>query len=230
MFGLTYAQLNDDMFNDIVVSLGEEDNFDETASLYVLYGGLNFDPHDENNTSLPLPPESFGLTNYTLDFGVNIHNVGDVNDDGFQDFLTSTSSSGAEVIVLYFEGQPNFPGETDEIDILQDPIGIKLYKLGDINGDNIDDFAVSMLFEEITCIFFGDVGVTDFSEPDLTMDFEASNFNTGQDRMGIAATTADVNNDSFDNFLMRPVRSDSTADEGATLFLFTTEAIPWIVL
>lgn len=159
-FGMVMTNVGDvnaDGFDDLYVGHG---NSTDTTS-YVYFGGPSFDSIPD----LILP-----------DHTERARRVGDLNGDGYDDFITSfaiQSSSYSYVNVYY--GGPNVDSIPDmRINVSEMPeylilFGMDIAGLGDVNGDSINDFAVSAVDQfgrGVVYIFSGSGKYTDVRDGD----------------------------------------------------------------
>lgn len=171
--------------------------------------------------------------------GLNIENLGDVNNDGIDDLGIRTVAS-QQVSVLY-GSTVSFPatfnlGAIDGINGFNIPLPSNghLAGLGDINGDGIDDFAVGSGIASPfgryrageTYVVFGQDG--NFSSSFDLADLDGSNGFTiagaqANDQLSVSVTTAgDVNGDGLDDILVGAYRAtrDGQVDRGEAYLIF----------
>ncbi len=154
-------------------------------------------------------------------FGIVAVSVGDINGDGVQDLAISAPASGAAVeeggrvyihsgddgtLIWRITGQVPFGG-----------FGWSIAPLGDINGDNIDDFAVGAPFGGATGrvnIFHGEPAVQGLVEKSQ-FDAQLTLFGEGAlDLFGFSVAKAgDFNGDSVEDIIVGAPLHDRTAGE-----------------
>ncbi len=131
----TVGDVNGDGFSDVLVGDFSHNSYE--GMVYLFYGsaeGLN-----------DTPDWYYGATVYG-EFGVALSPAGDVDGDGYGDFLVGAprESRGqtAEGVVYLFTGGPGGPSlhSTFEADGEYDHFGAALAWAGDVNGDGYDDF------------------------------------------------------------------------------------------
>jgi len=189
--GLTSGDFTGDGKNDLLV-LGHYD--EQGGGILELYeGGASMDAVADYSVSA----SDFQTVDYPEFNG--IQNIGDVNADGTDDFLTGSSmahdSTGTglsylnEAYIFYggssISGAPDATipmGESNSFNIWA---GETAAALGDMNGDGINDFAVSAAFalnaDESggkVFVFYGGASKT-FTDPDLVFKPEKLSFGFG---------------------------------------------------
>ena len=176
---------------------------------------------------------------------VNFNSVGDVNNDGTVDFLINLND---DQTYLYFGGSTLSTTPDQVITGYSSDFGIpnltpfagdlsnRIYPLGDINGDGIDDFSVSDFFRSfqvagssrgVVVVHFGksagpitpDLGIalTDPAFADITF-------------LGFTLAAAEVNGDGFNDLVIVAVnaRDESVPGENGRELLFVFNGGPTI--
>ncbi len=201
------GDVNNDGFADLIVGAWADDNNgNASGSARVFCGGT-------------------GAILYTLSgdsegdhFGWSVSGAGDVNNDGFADFIvgaplddnTGTNSgrvrvySGANGSILY-----TFNGDN-----AQDQFGISVSGAGDVNNDGFDDFIVGAHFDANNGFGSGSARVFSGADGSILYTF---NGDSGNDRFGWSVSGAgDVNNDGFDDLIVGAYLDDNNgADSGS---------------
>ncbi|MCB0727844.1 MAG: FG-GAP repeat protein [Ignavibacteriae bacterium] len=136
-------------------------------------------------------------------FGNSVSGAGDINNDGFQDFIVGANFFGGArgKIYVYFGGSTidNVPDLTFEGLTQGENCGYRVSSAGDVNNDGFDDFmASSVVFANHTgrvYIFLG--GATPDNVPDIILNgFGADN------NFGTSVSSGDFNKDGFDDVLI----------------------------
>jgi len=140
------GDINGDGFDDIAV-----------APNFIIFGGnaprpLNFEITDIDGSN------GFVVKSTAILDIDELRSLGDINNDGFDDFFVFDDDSGSEEHRVIF-GKASWPANVD-IDLLL-PLGVtqnsngfvtdnSLFPIGDINKDQVDDFA------SYEAVYFGD--------------------------------------------------------------------------
>ena len=170
--------------------------------------------------------------------------AGDVNGDGYSDFLVGADgvqdSRGRAYLFLGREdgwgpdqslalADASFLGET-----VDDYAGMRLSGVGDVNGDGLDDFAVGApgtwgAYESRGKVYLQFGKTTGWTMGQNLADADAS-FDPGFDSQGkgIALFAGDVDGDGFDDFVpWDSYDEDGDQHEGVLSFLFLGQTEPW---
>jgi hypothetical protein len=160
-------------------------------------------------------------------FGCAVTSAGDVNGDGFADFLVGAyTAPGSGAVHLYFgSASPstvdwNGAGAAKRIDIANPTTasgyGFSVSPAGDVNGDGYADFLVATPFATgggLTWVYFGEAqpaaahwnGMTASGRIDLT------NVDGGGQFGAALAAAGDVNGDGFGDFLVGNITGAGSA-------------------
>jgi hypothetical protein len=175
-----------------------------------------------------------GSSNYEK-VGYSVSAAGDVNNDGFNDFLVGRedqTSSDQGLAYLVFGGtlpaggsmqsaaDVVFTGETDAC-----PCTVA--GVGDLNGDLIDDFVVGVSGSDVNGTDSGSVylfyGSSSWSNPRTLSSANVIFRGAAGDRAGASVSPAgDLNNDGYDDFLIGAPGFDSSGmiDAGRVFVMF----------
>jgi hypothetical protein len=210
-FGFRVAGLGDidgDGRPEYAVSANLEDVNDLTAAgaVYVYHGSANPDS---------TPAFALGGVGPYADFGFDVAPAGDVNGDGFADFLVGApldnrdgNVSGRAELYLGGPHAPSAPALELRTHSEGGQLGFSVAGIGDINGDGFDDFAVGANADRTVGrvagkvdIYFG--GKQPDAQPDLTLYAVA----TGNWFGSAVAPLGDLDGDGFDDFAIGAERA-----------------------
>ena len=135
------GDINGDGYDDVIVSAPRFDNYEDRGCVYLFLGQADGD--------------IFASTNWTItgenaddSFGEFLTGVGDVNADGYDDFLVGAPDYPSEAYYgrayLYFGNTSGAPtlAWADTGEHSDDEYGKMVAALGDVNGDGYNDIAV----------------------------------------------------------------------------------------
>lgn len=213
IIGIAKINANDDDIDDFVISVFNFENPSD-QELLIFYGNSTLNDLFVSNKIESSSTELYSVNGFVS--GLNIANCGDINNDNFDDLITSTPAG--ENVIVYLGG-PGFGIDPFVIPIGRVGFAPRLFALNDVNGDGIDDIAVSKIFNRIVYIYFGGNNKIVFDSPDITIDFTfAEGFNEGQQYFGLTLATADGNNDGNFDLFIRSSGSDSNGNHAPSLF------------
>jgi hypothetical protein len=134
----TAGDVNGDGFDDVIIGVMQD------SRAYVYLGG----PQGlETTPSVTLAgSDSFGWT---------VATVGDVNNDGFDDFAVADRSPK---VLLYLGDEQlrlSEPNVAIYREAIEDRTGQRLGSPGDVNGDGYSDFAIAMTEEDAVYFYYG---------------------------------------------------------------------------
>lgn len=211
----TAGDINNDGFDDIIVgaSLADAGNQIDAGKAYVYLG----------NTKLDTSPDLV-ISGNPYDRLSIVSNAGDLNGDGFDDFMVGTSHTDNQGYVNIYFGSEN----TDNIaeltlyeENLDDKFGSYLACAGDVNGDGYDDIIVSGYRNSSGASVGGRVylyyGGQDMDNlPDVIF--------TGQESSGYLGWSVDgggdVNGDGFDDIIIGAWAEDAGGHDNGNVYLF----------
>lgn len=215
------GDINNDAYDDFIVSdfLYSNNNIPNTGKSYIIYGKNK----EFTNINLELMNLSQGFTitetsaeNY---FGWSVNGIGDINNDGYNDFIITSSLTSSANYVHVFYGKKEFSnivisdlnsiGSSNGFTIKSNTpgFGSSVSNAGDINGDGINDIIIGSPFANsntgIVYIIYGGTVATDMWIDELTpnqgflVTGEANNY------LGWSVSKAgDINNDGFSDILI----------------------------
>lgn len=137
-------------------------------------------------------------TRYYGFFGWDVANAGDINRDGYEDFIISSNATWETTgyVYIYFGG-PEFNGEWDYCfeGLLSEGLGFTIDGLGDINHDGYDDIIVGTSSEE-AYIIYGGKTLNDNNLEEIKGDTTICEFGF------LVSGIGDINHDSIPDFVI----------------------------
>lgn len=203
--------VNDDDFADFLI--GSTQN-NATGAAYLIYGRDNAYSEARRKLSNRVNPRFVGEADGD-NAGHYISSAGDVDNDGYDDFLVGadgyTSSTGAAYLI--YGRSANYTESTDLSDVARfsgestnDAAG-SVSSVGDVNHDGYDDFLVGAQYNSeggvdsgAAYLIYGKAD--DYSDTNLSSTVKFLGAIAG-DKAGYTVSTAgDVNNDGYDDLLV----------------------------
>ncbi len=239
------GDVNGDGYDDFLIGAWANDaNGDDAGAAYLIFGKPD---GWRRNTPLTLAKASWVGETARDEAGKGVASAGDVNGDGYDDFLIGAPSNseskdfaGKVFLIL---GRPfgwswklvlnqadaSFLGE-DTNDSAGNPIGY----IGDVNGDGFADFAVGAWSSDANqadagqvYIFFGKKEIWPLGHSLSAADASFVGETSG-DAAGLAlAPAGDVNGDGFDDLLIGAWRNKFQGIETGQTYLFYGRANGW---
>ncbi|MFW9856640.1 MAG: integrin alpha [Candidatus Thorarchaeota archaeon] len=218
---------NNDGYDDIVITSEFNDQAGiDVGKAYLILGRPSNGWNKTTNITEAASASFLGNPSFKV-FGVNAAGVGDVNNDGLDDFLLSANSPTGRVVYLIFgrssdKWQKNVPIEdvanvTILISTEDEPGGYAgryMSGLGDINKDGLDDFAFGAYMDNEggsqagqVFVFFGR-NATHWPSTSSTVfaaDYANASFQGGvsDENAGFSVSGAgDINGDGYDDILI----------------------------
>jgi hypothetical protein len=204
------------------------DGYSDVAAVYgskveIFFGGSSMDAapdHTIDGADFLSDPEGtrFGFAD----------NIGDVNGDGVDDLLATegfgASNENGELEAFLFFGGSELPSTPDQtitygsVNFVSDDYA---EGLGDINGDGIDDFALTDPDRQndngtggAIYVYFGTDGSPDFSSPDLTITPEIPK-DEGYSYFPVGVASVDFNDDGHTDIAAKPQSVDAEVNDAA---------------
>jgi len=226
------GDVNGDGYDDLLVGAEWADvGGDPAGHAYLLYGG-SF-PSDVNADNADVVLSGTAHSDY---FGDHVAGVGDVNNDGYDDFVvgaanaTDAGTSRGRAYLFYggslsggidaADADVIFNGEEDN-----DAFGGNVAAAGDVNNDGYDDIIFGAAQADDTgsgrgraYLFYGGSlsASVDVEDADVIFDGTTDSDEFGYDAAGVG----DVNNDGFDDVLVGAWKAEDTGDRKGQAYLF----------
>ncbi len=235
LFGASVSaagDVNGDGFADVIVGAPnhKEEVSSEPRGAAYLYSG--------SSGGVSISPDwSFIGTQKDAQFGYSVSNAGDVNQDGYDDILVGathhTNGENNEGTVFLFlgssSGLSSLPAWSFEGNQSGALVGYALAALGDVNGDNIDDFAVSTPTYNneilVDCgIVWVFVGSSDPAGISSVPYWSVTGAQAYEYFGGSVAGAGDVNNDGYLDLIVGARGYDEDEVDVGAAYLFTNSA------
>jgi hypothetical protein len=198
-FGISAANIgdiNNDGFDDLAIGAPNE-AFPDSGKIYIYYGGDKMD--DKSDTVLN---------------GGSVFNVGDINGDGFSDFITSYP------INIYF-GSDNSGGLNPTL-LNSGAFGSSISLDGDLNNDGFSDILMGAesyinkqgIMVGAACVYLGSNKLD--SIPNFIMEGE-----TKWGQFGMQVGYCDINGDRYDDILIFAPNYPNTENPQGRVYIYS---------
>jgi hypothetical protein len=197
------GDINGDGYGDVIAGTWE------TGTAFIYYGSA--DGISKSNVDT-LKDDWFG-------FGMTVSAAGDINADGYADFVIGANYN--DMAIVFYGSVSGI--NTDEVDTLQSVntgIGMAKCTGSDVNGDGYNDIIIGAPYysngeseEGAVFVFYGSAtGVN--TTPVTIIESNIASLSVGR----VLAPAGDVNNDGYDDFLVGlPMYTKGESNEGIVL-------------
>lgn len=218
---LAGGDVNDDGFGDLAVGAPQYDDGTDVGGRVYLYFG--------SASGLPTAPsQTLSQAQAGAAFGRTVAIVGDVNDDGFDDLAvgaprTDGDATDEGAAYLYFGGSSGVSASPDWArngSGFETQYGLVVASVGDVDGDGVDDFAVTSRFGGVNVrdghaeVFHGSAAAVSTS-PASILDLDTREARTGWDIGG-----GDFDDDGYSDVALGSRLYDTIDNPGGVVAIF----------
>ena len=191
----TPGDLNRDGYSDIIVGANHVVSPPAIGKVYIYFGEASMN----TTPDIVLEGETLGDT-----FGARVSSGGDINGDGYPDFIVSALRFNSTTGRVYFYDYKMNGNVISDLSMsgegTNDYLSAAVSSAGDVNGDGYDDVIIGAPQTSSSpgkaYIFFGGALLNNI--PDVIMIGEATNNYFG----GAVSSAGDVNNDGYDDVIV----------------------------
>ena len=234
------GDVNGDGYDDILIATYiDDDAASDAGQVYLVFGNstAGIDDMDISNANA-----SFLGTTGGDKAGYGITGAGDVNGDGYDDFLISTprsrgttylffgKSSGWSMDTSLYNANASFIGESTQYDS-----GEAIDGVGDVNGDGYDDFLIGAPRDVVGGNLAGQTYLILGRSSGWSMNDSLSNANASfigeeaTDHSGNSlAGAGDLNGDGYDDFVIGAPNNDQNGGEAGKIYIIYGMASGWV--
>jgi hypothetical protein len=224
----TAGDVNGDGYDDVIVgAYGNDEGGTDAGRAYVYLGGAS-----------PNATADVVVTGTTsgINFAARVGTAGDVNGDGYDDFLVGAAYEALPMIGTYVGSVRVYYGgaSPDAVADLRvtgvaagDQFGAAMGAAGDVNGDGYADIVAGTRLNDAggadagqAYVFFGG------ASPDTVADLTLTGLVAG-DFLGVAVGTAgDVNDDGYDDVIVGASLNDAAGTDAGAAYVYYGGASP----
>jgi len=240
------GDVNGDGYDDFIIGayLNNEGGSDDEGQTYLILGNVSGWAMDTDLSASDASYFGEGSNDFS---GRSISGVGDVNGDGYDDFLIGAygdddggslagqsylilgNATGWELDTELSASDASYWGEDSS-----DSAGFSVSGVGDVNGDGYDDFLIGAYNDEIAGVGSGQTYLILGKSSGWAMDTDLSNANasywgeTATDQSGQSISGAgDVNGDGYDDFLIGAQNDDDGGINAGKGYLIFGKSAGW---
>ena len=216
------GDVNNDGFDDLIVGAPNDDIPNDGGQQI-----KDYSTESQSNGSAQVLSGSDGSVLYNFDgdaafdgFGGSVSGAGDVNGDGFDDFIVGASNGGSSSggYARVFSGVNggvlyNFDGDS-AIDLF----GASVSGAGDVNGDGFDDLIVGAPADDNNGNFSGNARVLSGSDGSVLYSFDGD---LGDEFGRSVSGAGDVNGDGVPDLIVGAPRDDNNGDRSGSAKVFS---------
>lgn len=229
------GDIDGDGYQDVVVGVQGYDDASNTnaGAIYIFYGSSSA---ADVNEGLDLNPKITGEAANDI-FGVHVAAAGDLNGDGYDDFLVGASGnddggSGAGAVYLVYGSPTRYTGTTNASTLPEFRastanafVGSSFSGIGDSDNDGYDDFLVGEYTNDengtnsgLVYLVYGSSTV--YTGTHALSEYASFDNAIANDLLGITVSGAgDVNGDGYADFLMSASGNDDGVSGGGAVYL-----------
>jgi len=182
------GDLNNDGFDDIIIG---SDAQQDTGMAYIFKGDTI--PDDEPDLILKENGTS-------LLYGYDVSSAGDVNNDGFDDFLVNVAGAYYTQLFLGAAVLDSIPDKLIYCDSTSYNNGLEISSAGDLNNDGYDDFIIgnekSLIQKWYASIYYGSENIDSLESYQIV----GNSYSLYIDQC--ISKAGDINNDGFDDIMI----------------------------
>ncbi len=231
------GDLNGDGYDDILCGAPFNDyGTDDAGKAYLILGKAS---GWQRGVNISNADASFYGSSYAGLVGYCVDGVGDVDGDGIPDFAIGARGEGK--VYLFFGRRSvnwgkNYNITNADVTFVREQYGNytgwRVSGVGDVNGDNFDDFVISAPYHDENELENGKVYLilgrssgweTDLAQADASWYGEAQDDEAGWDTQG----AGDVDSDGYADFLIGAWYNDSNGENSGKMYLIRGKPSGW---
>ena len=200
------GDVNGDGYDDLIVGAWSgETTGTNTGTAYLLFGG---------ETPDAVPDLTFAGANEGDNFGSSVAGAGDVDGDGYDDFIVGAHSDGNGKAFVFLGGEtPDADADLTLNAVQGNRFGSAVAGAGDLNGDGYDDFIVGASKVNAAYVYLGG--------PVLDADHDLSLRGAYATSFGHSVASAgDLNADGYDDFIVGANLNDEAGTNAGAAYVY----------